>query len=298
VGREEPAEREIAFACQACGKPITFPADRGGHVEVCPLCGDYVDVPDARQQQPAGEAEWAERSAVLAAIGPSQGVAADSRNKGQLWFEVLAVLCLAYFPYLWSAVDGVGAPLPAHHFAAANALYRTMSAARIVMPLLVIMALCGEPWKRFGIVRPCWGVDIVGACVIWLCATCVYYLVASLTPPSLLHGAGWHRLAHHAGDEGGLACALLVPRYLAGAFSEELVMRGYLIPRLERLLGSSVAAVLLTALMFGSYHIYQGVGPAISIIGGGIVYGASFCLLRRLWPIWLAHALQNILFAM
>jgi membrane protease YdiL (CAAX protease family) len=72
----------------------------------------------------------------------------------------------------------------------------------------------------------------------------------------------------------------------------------YLIPRLERLLGSTVAAVGLTAVMFGSYHVYQGVGPAISVAGVGVVFGISFCLLRRLWPLCLAHALQNFLFAM
>jgi membrane protease YdiL (CAAX protease family) len=294
----EPPEPEIAFACQKCGKQISFPRDRGGHVEVCPLCGEYVDVPDARQQQPSGDAEWSEPSAAAAAIGPSQAVAADSRPRSHLWIEVLAILCLAYFPYLWGAVRDFRVPLPTHHYATPSTLYRIMNDARIVMPLLLIMALCGEPWKRFGIVRPCWGVDIVGGCLIWLCAGWVYYLITTLMPPSLAYGTGWHRLAHHAGDEGGLARGLLVLRVLTGAFSEELVMRGYLIPRLERLLGSSAVAVGLTAVMFGSYHFYQGVGPAIAIVGVGVVYGVSFCLLRRLWPIWLAHVLHNILFAM
>ena len=295
--REEPAEPNIAFACQACGQPITFPADRGGHVEVCPVCGEYVNVPAARQQQPAGEAEWAERSAVSAAIGPSQGVAADSRTKGQLWFEVLAVLCLAYFPYLWSAATSYDTPPLAGHYAAKTSLYRIVLDAMVVMPLLAIMMLGREPWARFGIVRPCWGVDIVAGAIIWVGAVWAYHVVASLTP-SPLNGLAWDRLAHHAGDEGGLACALLVPRYLLGPFSEELVMRGYLIPRLERLLGSSVAAVLLTAAMWGSCHLFYGIGPATAVTGEGVVYGVSFCLLRRLWPVWLAHSIANILFAL
>jgi hypothetical protein len=36
----------IPFACQSCGKNITFPGERGGHVEICPYCNEYVDVPD------------------------------------------------------------------------------------------------------------------------------------------------------------------------------------------------------------------------------------------------------------
>lgn len=38
----------IGFACEECGKEITFPAHRGGCVEICPHCGRYVDVPEKR----------------------------------------------------------------------------------------------------------------------------------------------------------------------------------------------------------------------------------------------------------
>ena len=36
---------EVTFACQECGRSITFPGGRRGHVEACPECGNYVDVP-------------------------------------------------------------------------------------------------------------------------------------------------------------------------------------------------------------------------------------------------------------
>lgn len=55
----------------------------------------------------------------------------------------------------------------------------------------------------------------------------------------------------------------------AGAFCEELVMRGYLIPRLERLLRSTRIAVLVTTAVFASYHIYQGMVPAFRVAVGG-----------------------------
>jgi hypothetical protein len=44
--QEARSVEAVAFACQECGKSITFPGDRRGHVEVCPRCGEYVDVPD------------------------------------------------------------------------------------------------------------------------------------------------------------------------------------------------------------------------------------------------------------
>jgi rubrerythrin len=42
---DEQAE-DVTFPCQRCGRSIAFPAQRRGHVETCPNCGHYVDVPD------------------------------------------------------------------------------------------------------------------------------------------------------------------------------------------------------------------------------------------------------------
>jgi membrane protease YdiL (CAAX protease family) len=95
--------------------------------------------------------------------------------------------------------------------------------------------------------------------------------------------------------EGAPAYFLLLLACLAGGFAEELVMRGYLIARLERLLGSTWLPVLVTSVLFASYHLYQGVNPAIGHFASGLVYAVSFCFLRRLWPLCIAHALVNFL---
>jgi Fe-S cluster assembly iron-binding protein IscA len=39
-------DENITFECEQCGAEITFPAHRQGGVEVCPHCGEYVDVPE------------------------------------------------------------------------------------------------------------------------------------------------------------------------------------------------------------------------------------------------------------
>jgi hypothetical protein len=48
--RSEPGDDDeqddVAFFCEECGSGITFPLSRCGHVETCPNCGNYVDVPD------------------------------------------------------------------------------------------------------------------------------------------------------------------------------------------------------------------------------------------------------------
>lgn len=40
------ARPAVEFACQECGQALSFPRERKGHVEVCPNCGNYVDVPE------------------------------------------------------------------------------------------------------------------------------------------------------------------------------------------------------------------------------------------------------------
>ena len=96
--------------------------------------------------------------------------------------------------------------------------------------------------------------------------------------------------------DGPLARTLALPAIILSAFAEELVYRGYLIVRLERLFRSTSLAVLITTVMFASYHLYQGLIPAMGIAAGGLVYAVSFCSMRRLWPLCMAHALHNFIF--
>ena len=38
---------EVTFLCEECGEILAFPDRCRGHVETCPHCGNFVDVPDA-----------------------------------------------------------------------------------------------------------------------------------------------------------------------------------------------------------------------------------------------------------
>jgi membrane protease YdiL (CAAX protease family) len=72
-------------------------------------------------------------------------------------------------------------------------------------------------------------------------------------------------------------------------------VRGYLIPRFEELFESPAIAVGLSSVIFASYHIYQGVEHVVAIFMLALVYGISFCILRRLWPLVIAHTITNML---
>ncbi len=77
------------------------------------------------------------------------------------------------------------------------------------------------------------------------------------------------------------------------ASAEELVSRGYLIARLERLLGGTGLAVVVSTALFASLHIYQGTLGVVNATVTGLAYATWFCLFRRLWPLCLVHAANN-----
>jgi membrane protease YdiL (CAAX protease family) len=72
---------------------------------------------------------------------------------------------------------------------------------------------------------------------------------------------------------------------------EEILVLGYLLRRLDQLGWQPIWAITLSAVLRGSYHLYQGFGGFI----GNVAMGAIFAVLYRRWgrvmPFIVAHAL-------
>ena len=75
------------------------------------------------------------------------------------------------------------------------------------------------------------------------------------------------------------------------AFLEEVVVVGFLLRRLEQLGWARGPALVASAVLRGSYHLYQGIGGLL----GNMVMGVIFVLVYRRWgrvaPLFLAHTL-------
>jgi membrane protease YdiL (CAAX protease family) len=78
---------------------------------------------------------------------------------------------------------------------------------------------------------------------------------------------------------------------LQNGLLEEILVIGYLLLRLEQLGWSPVGAIAFSALLRGTYHLYQGLGGFL----GNAVMGVIFALLYRRWgrvtPLIIAHTL-------
>jgi membrane protease YdiL (CAAX protease family) len=88
---------------------------------------------------------------------------------------------------------------------------------------------------------------------------------------------------------------MLVLNALQAGLLEEVIVVGYLITRLEQLGWSAAAAVGASALLRGSYHLYQGWGGFAGNLALGLFFGVVFLRTRRVWPLVIAHTTIDIL---
>jgi membrane protease YdiL (CAAX protease family) len=90
---------------------------------------------------------------------------------------------------------------------------------------------------------------------------------------------------------------LLIAAAIENGILEEVVAVGYLLTRLRLLdkLGQHRwARIGLSALLRGSYHLYQGFGPFIGNVAMGVVFAWWFERTERVMPLVVAHSLIDI----
>ncbi len=87
---------------------------------------------------------------------------------------------------------------------------------------------------------------------------------------------------------------VLVLQALRAALSEELIVVAYLFDRLKRLGVGTWATIFASALLRGSYHLYQGFGGFIGNVVMGIVFGWAYQRWGRSLPLIVAHLLLDI----
>jgi membrane protease YdiL (CAAX protease family) len=78
------------------------------------------------------------------------------------------------------------------------------------------------------------------------------------------------------------------------ALLEEVVVIGYLFTRLRQLGWNAAAIVALSAVIRGSYHLYQGIGGFVGNLIMGIIFGLIYLRWKRVGPLVVAHTLLDI----
>jgi len=73
-------------------------------------------------------------------------------------------------------------------------------------------------------------------------------------------------------------------------FLEEVVVVGYLLTRFSQMGWSTTRAITVSAILRGSYHLYQGFGGFVGNAIMGAIFGYWFSRTKRVLPLVIAHA--------
>ena len=87
---------------------------------------------------------------------------------------------------------------------------------------------------------------------------------------------------------------VLVVSAAANAGAEEVLLTGYLMTQARRLGAGENRALACSAIIRGSYHLYQGASGGLGNLVMGLVFGRVWQRRGRLWPLIGAHALLDV----
>ena len=180
-------------------------------------------------------------------------------------------------------------------------ILRSLAALAIVAALL---AADGQSARNIGL-DPArlprellYGVPVLGG------AFAVHLAVAVPVAASLsILGRAQGEMAQRVGALQGLATEVhmwqLVPALVVLAALEEVVFRGFLLPRVRRLVGHWLLAVAVVQLLFGLGHLYEGAFAVVQTMMLGVYFSVVFLWRVHLGAVISAHTAFNaIMFAL
>jgi membrane protease YdiL (CAAX protease family) len=114
-------------------------------------------------------------------------------------------------------------------------------------------------------------------------------------------GLGLYLIAFHAGVELNVVAEnlpdvwwrfpVLVLSAAQNGIYEEVIVVGYLLSRLDMLGVKPGRAIAISAVIRGSYHLYQGAGAFVGNAAMGVIFGLFYRRYGRVTPLIIAHTL-------
>jgi membrane protease YdiL (CAAX protease family) len=119
--------------------------------------------------------------------------------------------------------------------------------------------------------------------------------------PALIESFGPHQnISYLYTVQGNLPrlISVLVTAWITSAILEEIIFRSFVINTLEDLLGrtplATWTAVIISAMIFGGIHAYQGLTGILTTASIGLIFGIAYIFNgRRIWPLILVHGLVD-----
>jgi membrane protease YdiL (CAAX protease family) len=140
-----------------------------------------------------------------------------------------------------------------------------------------------------------WSISTFGWRISWQWTAAGILLFFTVTTVKILVAIAAYSI--HPRQPGFVVAGLTVPVIilltLINPFFEELLEAGYFIHSLR---GHGMwPVVLATSIFRGILHLYQGIDGATAIFAGGVLIGIAYWRWRQLWPLVIAHCLDDFL---
>jgi membrane protease YdiL (CAAX protease family) len=174
-------------------------------------------------------------------------------------------------------------------------IYQLMGVAFALAPVALVLYLLWQPGRNpfrtigFDLTRPGrdvgWGVLLVA--VIGIPGILLYLagnalgITVTIVPTAL--GTYWWTLP------------VLILAAARAALEEEIIVVGYLFTRLREFGWKPWAVIGFSAVLRGSYHLYQGFGPFVGNVVMGILFGLAYQRWGRVMPLVIAHFILDVL---
>jgi membrane protease YdiL (CAAX protease family) len=173
--------------------------------------------------------------------------------------------------------------------------YQLLGVAFGLVPVLLVLFLLWRPGRSafarlgFDAERPLWDLRAAGGLLLligipgiglYLAGRALGITVGVIASPP--HEYWW-------------SIPVLILAALRAALTEELIVVGYLFTRLAELGWSKWRIILSSAVLRGSYHLYQGIGPFIGNAAMGVVFGWCYARWGRTVPLVVTHWMLDII---
>ena len=215
-----------------------------------------------------------------------------------LTIEILIVMLLAVLPdvvgsFTFYLADDPGTPTfwGTHAFMLARSL-------QVSSVILLMIHLTGGDWAKHCLHRPVRFLDLpTSVALVTLCYLTTPCFLFGLTAIGIdLDTDYFDPIASEVLPRSrALAFATILVTGIANGVTEELTMRAWLIPKLEKQMSSQFAALMISSWLFAICHLYQGRAGVAGTLAIGLIFGLYFLKFRRFGPLAIAHAAMDVI---
>lgn len=226
-------------------------------------------------------------------------LATERKLLAPIWHTILVIGVILVLSFLGSPAAAPALPAGTHAVSQKVLIAQYLAAIGTEAFLLILVwfgirmkrvtlrELIGGRWKTpedflldLGIALAFW--------VISLLALAGLGYALGLTNPSQVKEA--QKLADMLAPQGWVTIVIWIFVSTAAGFVEEIVFRGYLQRQLAVITGNIYAGLVISALIFGSGHGYEGTRRMVLIAVYGAMFGVLTLLRKSLRPGMIAHA--------